>query len=252
MAKAKNKKLQTHESEFVERLVGVHGENHRSLISSFVVFWDTNRALWNIPDELLESVVKDIIFRISPSDLLEKYKEPRAPDYVLEAQEKVRQINHYIHEINRQADEIGKLIQENEQIRGKIGQPVRRHLPDTRQAITHKFNVGGHEGYMTVGLFENGDPGELFITMAKEGSTIGGLMDTIGTLTSISLQYGVNVETLAKKFTHQRFEPSGYTGNPEIKMASSIIDYVFRWIELHFVISRQVPKPAETAQPVAE
>jgi ribonucleoside-diphosphate reductase alpha chain len=143
-------------------------------------------------------------------------------------------------------------VQENEQLHGKIGQPMRRHLPDTRQAITHKFNVGGHEGYMTVGLFDNGDPGELFITMAKEGSTIGGLMDTIGTLTSISLQYGVKIETLARKFTHQRFEPSGYTGNPEIKMASSIIDYVFRWLELHFVTSREAQKTEEVPEPTLE
>ncbi len=112
---------------------------------------------------------------------------------------------------------------------------VRNRLPDTREARTHKFNVGGHEGYITVGMFEDGSPGELFIQMAKEGSTIGGLMDTIGTLTSLALQYGVSIETLARKFSHQRFEPSGFTKNPEIKNASSIIDYVFRWLELQFV-----------------
>lgn len=133
-----------------------------------------------------------------------------------------------------------KQKQENEALLAKIGQPVRRRLPDTRQAVTHKFNIGGHEGYMTVGMFSDGSPGELFVTMAKEGSTIGGLMDTIGTLTSISLQYGVNMETLAKKFAHQRFEPSGYTSNVEIKTASSVIDYVFRWMEIYFVRSRTV------------
>jgi len=106
---------------------------------------------------------------------------------------------------------------------------------DTRAALTHKFDIAGHEGYLTVGLFEDGQPGELFVTMAKEGSTIGGLMDTIGTLTSMSLQYGVPLETLLKKFAHQRFEPSGFTKNPEIRNASSIIDYVFRWLALQFI-----------------
>jgi ribonucleoside-diphosphate reductase alpha chain len=107
-------------------------------------------------------------------------------------------------------------------------------LGDTREAITHKFNVGGQEGYITVGLYEDGRPGELFIQMAKEGSTMGGLMDTIGTLTSISLQYGVPLKTLAEKFSHQRFEPHGYTSNPKIKSASSIIDYIFRWLDSEF------------------
>ncbi len=116
-----------------------------------------------------------------------------------------------------------------------IPQPVRRRLPDTRPAITHKFDIAGNEGYLIVGLYENGQPGELFITMAKEGSTIGGLMDCIGTLSSLALQYGVPVEALVKKFAYQRFEPSGFTPNPEIRHASSIIDYVFRWMALQFV-----------------
>jgi ribonucleoside-diphosphate reductase alpha chain len=120
-------------------------------------------------------------------------------------------------------------------LRGESGKPLRRRLSDTRHAITHKFDIAGHEGYLTVGLFEDGHPGELFVTMAKEGSTIGGLMDTIGTLTSMSLQYGVPLETLLKKFGHQRFEPSGFTKNPEIRNASSIIDYVFRWLALQFI-----------------
>ncbi|MCS1408085.1 MAG: Vitamin B12-dependent ribonucleotide reductase [Verrucomicrobia subdivision 3 bacterium] len=110
----------------------------------------------------------------------------------------------------------------------------RRRLPDTRKAKTHKFDVAGHEGYLTVGLFEDGSPGELFVTMAKEGSTIGGLMDTIGTLTSMALQYGVPLPVLAKKFAHQRFEPSGFTKNPAIRNASSITDYVFRWLDNEF------------------
>jgi ribonucleoside-diphosphate reductase alpha chain len=113
-------------------------------------------------------------------------------------------------------------------------QPLRRRLPETRQSVTHKFDIAGHEGYLTVGLFEDGQPGELFITMAKEGSTIGGLMDTLGALTSMALQYGVPLEALVRKFAHQRYEPSGFTKNPEIRQAYSITDYVFRWMGLQF------------------
>ncbi len=115
------------------------------------------------------------------------------------------------------------------------GKPLRRRLSDTRTAITHKFDIAGHEGYLTVGLFENGQPGELFITMAKEGSTIGGLMDGIGTLTSMALQYGVPLDALVRKFAHVRFEPSGFTKNPDIRNAASIPDYVFRWMAGQFI-----------------
>ena len=120
-------------------------------------------------------------------------------------------------------------------LRAESGKPLRRRLTDTRQALTHKFNIADHEGYLTVGLFDDGTPGELFITMAKEGSTIGGLMDSIGTLTSLAWQYGVPLEALVRKFAHQRFEPSGFTKNPEIRNASSITDYVFRWLALQFI-----------------
>ncbi len=120
-------------------------------------------------------------------------------------------------------------------LRADSGKPLRRRLTDTRHALTHKFDIAGHEGYLTVGLFENDQPGELFITMAKEGSTIGGLMDSIGTLTSMAFQYGVPLEALVKKFAHQRYEPSGFTKNPDIRNASSITDYVFRWLALHFI-----------------
>ena len=116
-----------------------------------------------------------------------------------------------------------------------VERPMRRRLPDTRASITHKFNVAGHEGYLTVGLYEDGLPGELFITMAKEGSTIGGLMDCIGTSTSVALQYGVPVESLVNKFTHQRFEPAGITTNRDIPFAKSLVDYIFRWMGIEFV-----------------
>ena len=130
---------------------------------------------------------------------------------------------------------INELESEVTQLREVAGHPARRRLPDTRAAYTHKFEIAGHEGYMTVGVFENGQPGELFVTMAKEGSTIGGLMDTIGALTSMALQYGVPLDGLVRKFAHQRFEPSGFTRNPDIRSASSIIDYVFRWMACQFI-----------------
>jgi ribonucleoside-diphosphate reductase alpha chain len=120
-------------------------------------------------------------------------------------------------------------------LRAKADQPVRRRMPETRVAINHKFEIAGHKGYLTVGMFENGQPGELFIQMNKEGSTIGGLMDTIATLTSIALQYGVPLESLVKKFAYQRFEPSGFTKNPDIRNATSITDYVFRWLGCQFI-----------------
>ena len=133
-------------------------------------------------------------------------------------------------------ERIKTLESELGRLREAAGQPLRRRLPETRTALTHKFDIAGHEGYLTVGLFSgDGQPGELFITMAKEGSTIGGLMDSVATLTSMSLQYGVPLEALVKKFSHQRFEPSGFTKNPEIRNASSIIDYIFRWMALQFI-----------------
>jgi len=113
--------------------------------------------------------------------------------------------------------------------------PYRRRLPDTRKSITHKFSVVGHEGYLTVGLYEDGQPGELFITMAKEGSTVGGLMDVIGTCTSMALQYGVPLITLVDKFRHARFEPSGMTSNKDIPFAKSLIDYIFCWMGCQFI-----------------
>ncbi|MEP6754390.1 MAG: vitamin B12-dependent ribonucleotide reductase [Chthonomonadales bacterium] len=114
------------------------------------------------------------------------------------------------------------------------GRPVRRKLPDERRSITHKFSIAGHDGYITVGMYEDGSPGEIFLTMSKEGSTISGLMDTIATMTSLALQYGVPLETLVNKFGHMRFEPSGVTPNPEIRFAKSIPDYIFRWLGLKF------------------
>jgi ribonucleoside-diphosphate reductase alpha chain len=112
---------------------------------------------------------------------------------------------------------------------------VRRKLPDERESITHKFSISGHEGYITVGKYEDGSAGEIFITMAKEGSTISGLMDSFATMTSLALQHGVPLQLLVDKFTHTRFEPSGFTKNPEIPMAKSIMDYIFKWLAIKFL-----------------
>jgi ribonucleoside-diphosphate reductase alpha chain len=113
--------------------------------------------------------------------------------------------------------------------------PARRKLPDERHAITHKFSIAGHEGYITVGMYEDGKPGEIFLVMAKEGSTISGLMDAFATSISMALQYGVPLEALVEKFSHVRFEPSGFTKNSEIPYAKSITDYIFRWLASKFL-----------------
>jgi ribonucleoside-diphosphate reductase alpha chain len=117
---------------------------------------------------------------------------------------------------------------------GVATRTFRARMPATRRSITHKFEIAGHEGYMTVGLYEDGRPGELFITMAKEGSTVGGIMNAFGTAISLCLQYGVPLHALVSKFSHSRFEPSGYTNNPDIPIAKSLVDYIFRWLDITF------------------
>jgi ribonucleoside-diphosphate reductase alpha chain len=116
---------------------------------------------------------------------------------------------------------------------------VRRRLPDERHSLTHHFSVGGQEGYVTIGLYEDGLPGEMFIRMAKEGSTVSGLMDSFATAVSLALQYGVPLQVLCDKFSHTRFEPSGWSGNPKIGYAKSLMDYLFRWLELRFLKGEQ-------------
>ncbi|MCK6601631.1 MAG: vitamin B12-dependent ribonucleotide reductase [Bacteroidetes bacterium] len=137
------------------------------------------------------------------------------------------------------------------------GKPRRRRLPDERHSVTHKFSVGGHEGYITVGLYEDGTPGEVFITMSKEGSTISGFMDAFATSISMALQYGVPMTVLTSKFSHMRFEPSGFTGNRQIPMAKSIIDYIFRWMAIKFLPAEESGSSAylaevKAAEPAAE
>ncbi len=129
-----------------------------------------------------------------------------------------------------------------------VYRPVRRKLPDERQSVTHKFSIGGHEGYITVGLYEDGTPGEVFISMAKEGSTISGLMDSFATSISYALQYGVPLKFFVDKFSHVRFEPSGWTGNPQVPYAKSIMDYIFRWMGAKFLGPEYAVTEAGNAQ----
>jgi len=134
--------------------------------------------------------------------------------------------------------------------------PARRKLPDERKSITHKFDIQGHEGYITVSMFDDETPGEIFVKMAKEGSTLSGMMDSFAIMVSLALQYGVPLPALVGKFSHVRFEPSGYTSNPEIPLAKSIVDYIFRWLASKFYsdedkdaigIIRREPKPVAEA-----
>ena len=130
---------------------------------------------------------------------------------------------------------------------------IRRHLPDERRALTHHFSIAGQEGYLTVGVYEDGVPGEIFITMAKQGSTISGLMDAFATVVSLALQHGVPLRVLCEKLSHMRFEPSGWSGNPKIGYAKSLMDYIARWLELRFLTSDQgelfktLPMPVQPA-----
>ena len=123
-----------------------------------------------------------------------------------------------------------------------VGPPraIRHRLQEERASLTHKFSIAGHEGYITVGLYPNGQPGEIFIRMAKEGSTVSGLMDSFATAVSLSLQHGVPLKVLVEKFAHTRFEPSGWTGNEQIGFAKSIMDYIFRWLQLRFLSGQQL------------
>ncbi|MGB2821712.1 MAG: vitamin B12-dependent ribonucleotide reductase [Phycisphaerae bacterium] len=152
------------------------------------------------------------------------------------------------------AAEEGNRIDE-EMLEAARRMPHRERLPATRPSLTHKFSVSGHEGYLTVGQYEDGRPGELFITMAKEGSTVGGMMDAFATSISLCLQFGVPLDDLVKKFTHQRFEPSGMTSNRDIPFAKSVVDYIFRWLGLTFLEDYRktnLPKRKESAAAPSE
>jgi ribonucleoside-diphosphate reductase alpha chain len=137
---------------------------------------------------------------------------------------------------------LGQAAAQREDPEATQGPPraVRHRLPEERPSLTHKFSIAGHEGYITVGLYPNGQPGEIFIKMAKEGSTVSGLMDSFATAVSLSLQHGVPLKVLCEKFAHTRFEPSGWTGSEQIGFAKSIMDYIFRWLQLRFLSGHQL------------
>ena len=128
-----------------------------------------------------------------------------------------------------------------------MSESIRRKLPDERQAITHKFDIAGHEGYLTVCLYEDGMPGEIFLVLAREGSAISGLADAFAMAVSLSLQYGVPLEVLVEKFRGMRFEPSGMSKTPVIQVVRSVVDYIFRWLEMKFIVNKtndsEVPPP---------
>src|SRR5271166_1273748 len=138
-----------------------------------------------------------------------------------------------------------------DQNQGAPPRAVRHRLPEERASLTHKFGIAGHEGYITVGLYPNGQPGEIFIKMAKEGSTVSGLMDSFATAVSLALQHGVPLKVLCEKFAHSRFEPSGWTGNEHIGYAKSIMDYIFRWLQLRFLSGQQLSLFAGLAGPAS-
>lgn len=137
------------------------------------------------------------------------------------------------------------------QVSNDLSRPraVRRRLPDERRFITHRFNVAGHKGYITVGVYPNGEPGEVFIVTAKEGSTVSGLVSSFARVVSVALQYGVPLEVLCEKFVHTRFEPNGFTGSPEIPLATSIMDYIFQWLKLRFLGKPSLPALTPDALP---
>jgi ribonucleoside-diphosphate reductase alpha chain len=129
-----------------------------------------------------------------------------------------------------------------------VAQPRRHRLPDERKSITHKFSVGGHDGYLTVGMYEDGTPGEIFIVMAKAGSTLSGVMDSFATAVSLGLQHGVPLRLFVNKFSHVRFEPHGFTKNSDIPIAKSIVDYIFRWLGIKFLDYAPASVAHETAK----
>src|SRR6202050_2242133 len=137
--------------------------------------------------------------------------------------------------LNTGRKDIEKAVEAVATIAASDDRMQRRKLPDERKSITHKFDIAGHEGYITVGMYEDGTPGEIFVTMSKQGSTISGLMDSFATAISFALQYGVPLQFLVDKFSHMRFEPSGFTKNPQIPYAKSIVDYLFRWMASKFL-----------------
>lgn len=196
------------------------------------------KEIGRLQDEVRGLVNNESLLREANRELTQRLQESEAEKIDLQTKlaaaddDKNGMRAHLVGEIEEVRERLQKEIGE---LRATLGQPVRRRMPATRKGLTHKFSIGGNEGYILTGMFEDGSLGELFIEVQKEGSTIGGMMDTIGILTSMALQYGVPLESMARKFAYQRYEPSGYTGNADIPLAFSITDYVFRWLALQFI-----------------
>src|SRR5277367_6550098 len=167
--------------------------------------------------------------------------EVAARQQLVEAMETATAAHGRIHALETQLKAIAEAASQNSDSVDAQSPPraVRHRLPAERASVTHKFGLAGHEGYITVGLYPNGQPGEIFIRMAKEGSTVSGLMDSFATAVSLALQHGVPLRVLCEKFAHTRFEPSGWTGNEQIGYAKSIMDYIFRWIQIRFLSGHQ-------------
>jgi ribonucleoside-diphosphate reductase alpha chain len=192
-----------------------------------------SQPLSSTADEAKKESGKDESKEAASGEAAKLLAEP-TPDEQEQTAEAREEVARSVHDLAAAmaAGQVEKIIERQVEI---VHRPMRRRLADTRRSLTHKFNVAGHEGYLTVGLYDDDKPGELFITMSKEGSTIGGLMDSLGTATSVALQYGVPVESLVGKFSFQRFEPAGMTENPEIPFAKSLVDYIFRWMGMQFI-----------------
>ncbi len=216
------------ESATVEDIADIYEQSWKLGLKAVAIYRDGSKRTQPLSTSR-EAKKKDDDFATGPMLPVQGYK-PASLDELVEA--------------------VSNLGQDKEKLTQRLGFVTRRRLPDERMAVTHKFSIAGHEGYLTVGLFEDGQPGELFCTMSKEGSTISGLMDCFATSVSLAFQYGVPLKVLVDKFSHTRFEPSGFTGNPHVPIAKSVADYIFRWLGQKFLPEEQ--KPFDPAQKQAE
>jgi ribonucleoside-diphosphate reductase alpha chain len=204
---------------------------------------NTNAALDAVAEQLLQTIAR------VPADTAAV--EAMAAQLAVKPTEKVQVPAGTLDALARQIMQNASAVVLTQQDPNAPPRAVRHRLPEERASLTHKFSIAGHEGYINVGLYPNGQPGEIFIKMAKEGSTVSGLMDAFATAISLSLQHGVPLKVLCEKFAHLRFEPSGWTGNEQIGFAKSIMDYIFRWLQLRFLSGQQLSLFAGLAGPAA-
>jgi len=195
----------------------------------------------NSGNAALDAVASDLLHAIARLPVDAAAVESLRAQLAVKSTEKVQMPASAFEALARATVQNASAVVLTEQDPGAPPRTVRHRLPEERPSLTHKFSIAGHEGYITVGLYPNGQPGEIFIKMAKEGSTVSGLMDAFATAISLSLQHGVPLKVLCEKFSHLRFEPSGWTGNEQIGFAKSIMDYIFRWLQLRFLSGTQLP-----------